>query len=79
VIFLSLIDRKVASASAYFVVGYQKFLSPYLGNNCRFHPTCSQYSLEALKSKGFVVGFLLAVWRIIRCNPFNSGGNDPVR
>lgn len=49
-----------------------------LGANCKFIPTCSQYALEAVQIHGVVIGMLLAVWRILRCNPFSKGGYDPV-
>ncbi len=58
--------------------GYQKFISPMLGDNCRFYPTCSAYAIEALQVHGVLKGSLLAVWRILRCNPFGRGGMDPV-
>lgn len=57
---------------------YQKAISPYLGANCRFRPTCSQYALEALLTHGLIRGWALAVWRILRCHPFARGGYDPV-
>lgn len=57
---------------------YQKNISPMLGANCKFIPTCSQYALEAVQIHGVVIGMLLAVWRILRCNPFSKGGYDPV-
>lgn len=57
---------------------YQNNISPMLGANCKFIPTCSQYALEAVQIHGVVVGMLLAVWRILRCNPFSKGGYDPV-
>ena len=57
---------------------YQKYLSPILGQNCRFHPTCSQYALEALKVHGAYRGSVLAVKRIIRCNPWGGSGIDNV-
>lgn len=57
---------------------YQKFISPSLGHNCLFLPTCSSYAIEALQVHGALKGLLLAVWRILRCNPFNTGGYDPV-
>jgi uncharacterized protein len=57
---------------------YQRFLSPLLGDNCRFHPSCSQYTVEALETHGVIRGSALAVWRIVRCQPFCRGGNDPV-
>lgn len=58
--------------------GYQKFLSPLLGDNCRFYPTCSAYAIQALETHGALKGGLLAVWRILRCNPFGKPGFDPV-
>lgn len=57
---------------------YQRFLSPLLGQNCRFHPTCSQYAIEALRTHGVLRGSALAAWRILRCQPFCRGGHDPV-
>ncbi len=60
--------------------GYQRSLSPLLGRRCRFHPTCSAYAIEAIEKKGLVRGMLLAVWRILRCNPWNRNcGFDPVQ
>lgn len=60
------------------VRGYQIMLSPYLGSNCRFAPTCSQYTIEALREHGVLKGSALAINRIRRCHPWNAGGNDPV-
>jgi len=57
---------------------YQRFLSPLLGQNCRFHPSCSRYAVEALQTHGALKGTLLSVWRILRCQPFCKGGFDPV-
>ncbi len=57
---------------------YQKWISPLLGQNCRFHPSCSQYAVEALRRHGVARGLMLAAWRILRCNPFCQGGHDPV-
>lgn len=57
---------------------YQRFISPLLGANCRFHPSCSQYAIEALEIHGIIRGTGLAIWRILRCQPFCDGGNDPV-
>ena len=48
---------------------YQKFISPGLGRNCRFSPSCSQYGIEAIRTHGCVKGLLLTAWRIARCNP----------
>lgn len=57
---------------------YQRFISPLLGHNCRFTPTCSEYAIQALMTHGAVKGSLLAAWRILRCNPFGRYGYDPV-
>lgn len=57
---------------------YQKYLSPLKSTKCPYYPTCSQYSLEAIQKYGAVKGGLLALWRILRCNPFSKGGYDPV-
>ena len=57
---------------------YRKYISPLKPPCCRFTPTCSAYAIEAFKKRGFFVGFILMVWRILRCNPFSKGGYDPV-
>jgi len=57
---------------------YQMTLSPYMGQSCRFTPTCSAYAIEALQKHGLLKGSLLAVYRILRCNPWCRGGYDPV-
>jgi putative membrane protein insertion efficiency factor len=57
---------------------YKKVISPFLGNNCRFYPTCSTYYMEALKKHGFFYGNYLGVKRVLRCHPLNPGGYDPV-
>ena len=58
--------------------GYQKHISPHLGHHCRFVPTCSEYAVQALQVHGPVKGLLLAVWRVLRCNPLGKFGFDPV-
>lgn len=58
--------------------GYKKFISPLLGDNCRFYPTCSVYAMQAIEIHGPVKGCILAAWRVLRCNPFCKGGVDPV-
>jgi putative membrane protein insertion efficiency factor len=45
---------------------------------CRFYPTCSQYGIEAIQKHGIIKGGIKTIWRIMRCNPWNKGGNDPV-
>jgi hypothetical protein len=57
---------------------YQVAISPFLGANCRYTPTCSQYAVDAIRRRGLLCGTGLALWRILRCNPFSPGGHDPV-
>lgn len=57
---------------------YQRNISPLHRPCCRFTPTCSQYAVEAITKYGAIKGTALAVWRILRCNPFCKGGYDPV-
>ncbi|MCI8556489.1 MAG: membrane protein insertion efficiency factor YidD [Lachnospiraceae bacterium] len=57
---------------------YQKYLSPMKSTRCPYIPSCSQYGLEAIQKYGAIKGSILAVWRILRCNPFSKGGYDPV-
>jgi putative membrane protein insertion efficiency factor len=58
--------------------GYQFALSPLLGNQCRFAPTCSQYAREAIERHGALRGSWLGLWRLLRCQPWCAGGVDPV-
>lgn len=59
---------------------YQKYLSFLLGTGkCRFYPTCSQYCIEAIKKKGVVAGLIMSIYRVLRCNPYSKGGEDPVK
>ncbi|MGN0217024.1 MAG: membrane protein insertion efficiency factor YidD [Bacteroidaceae bacterium] len=57
---------------------YRAFISPLTPPSCRFTPTCSQYAIEALHKHGPFRGLALAVWRILRCNPWGGSGYDPV-
>ncbi|MBV7440171.1 membrane protein insertion efficiency factor YidD [Weeksellaceae bacterium TAE3-ERU29] len=57
---------------------YQTIISPWLGGNCRYTPTCSQYAIEALKTHGFFYGIYLTVKRVLRCHPWGGSGKDPV-
>ncbi|OPC82039.1 membrane protein insertion efficiency factor YidD [Embleya scabrispora] len=61
-----------------FIRVYQWTISPMLGPVCRFYPSCSHYGYEAMSVHGAFKGTYLTVWRILRCNPWNSGGVDPV-
>lgn len=65
------------------LIGMIRFYRKYLSglkrySTCKYYPTCSQYGLEAIEKYGAFKGGLLAVWRILRCNPFSKGGYDPV-
>jgi len=75
-------DSPRVSLAARVLVGlvraYQATLRPFLGRQCKFLPTCSEYMIEALRMRGAVVGLALGLWRILRCNPFSRGGYDPV-
>lgn len=57
---------------------YKKFISPILPPTCRYYPTCSTYMIDALKKHGAILGLIMGISRIMRCNPFVKGGVDPV-
>ena len=63
----------------YFIRGYRYFISPLLGKNCRFHPPCSQYTIEAFEKLSLWKATLKSIWRIMRCHPISKGGYDPVK
>jgi uncharacterized protein len=58
---------------------YKKFISPALPGSCRFYPTCSEYAVTAVGKYGVLKGSIKSIYRIMRCNPFNKGGYDPVK
>tara|TARA_B100000161_G_scaffold249018_1_gene206286 strand:+ start:390 stop:629 length:240 start_codon:yes stop_codon:yes gene_type:complete len=58
---------------------YQFLVSPLLGNSCRYFPSCSEYSIQSLKTFGFFKGLYLSIKRILSCHPWNDGGFDPVK
>ena len=58
--------------------GYQIALSPFLGNSCRFYPSCSEYTYEAVKKYGVLKGMFLGGKRLLKCHPFHRGGIDPI-
>jgi putative membrane protein insertion efficiency factor len=62
----------------FFIILYQKLMSPWLPPTCRFTPSCSQYAKEALVRYGVIHGVFLAVRRVLKCHPFHAGGYDPV-
>jgi len=61
-----------------FIRGYQLIVSPWMPPSCRFEPTCSHYAIQAVRTHGPIIGMGLSLWRLLRCNPFFSGGADPV-
>ncbi|MBM7872166.1 putative membrane protein insertion efficiency factor [Clostridium pascui] len=60
------------------IKAYRKYISPLKRPCCRFYPTCSQYALDAINKYGALKGSFMSIKRILRCNPFNPGGYDPV-
>ena len=62
----------------WFILAYQKIISPLLGPSCRFHPTCSEYAKEAIEEHGILRGALLSLKRISKCHPLGGSGFDPV-
>lgn len=75
---LKRLSRSVVWVLCLPIVFYQRCISPFTPPSCRFTPTCSQYAIEALRKHGPIKGLLLAVWRILRCNPWGGSGYDPV-
>jgi len=73
------VSRVLVLTSSGLVKLYQRYVRIWFPPVCRFHPTCSDYALEALHKHGFFKGSALTVWRILRCNPFSTGGWDPVK
>lgn len=72
------VSRLPSQALILLVRAYQVTLSPLFGDCCRFHPSCSAYMIEALKTHGAAKGTLLGLWRVLRCHPFGAHGYDPV-
>jgi putative membrane protein insertion efficiency factor len=73
------VERCLARGAIGAVRLYQRFIGPLLPPVCRFQPSCSQYMIDAIRSKGLVVGIVKGSLRILRCNPLFPGGYDPVR
>ena len=74
----NLLVKSVRKLLIVFIRGYQYLVSPFLGNNCRFYPTCSSYAVEAVEKHGVFKGGWLAIKRLSRCHPYHEGGVDPV-
>ncbi len=77
--FLSVLVRLPRLLLVGLVRAYQLVLSPHLGNTCRFHPTCSEYAIQAFRQYGAVRGLILTVYRLGRCHPWGGHGYDPPR
>ena len=67
--------RAIATAP---IIAYRHLVSPLIGRRCKYEPTCSRYAVEAIREYGILRGFILAGWRLLRCNPWSYGGYDPV-
>lgn len=63
----------------YLIEKYQKYISPMLGANCKYYPTCSEYTKQAIEKYGALKGIFYGVKRIVKCNPFSKGGYDPLK
>ena len=70
--------RTYDGAVVFLIKFYRRFISPLKKPCCRFTPSCSQYAIDAVREWGVCFGISLALWRILRCNPFSAGGYDPV-
>jgi hypothetical protein len=68
----------MARILVWIVKAYQLVLSPFFGQQCRFYPTCSQYSVEAIQKHGALLGSYYTVRRLLRCHPWCDGGHDPI-
>lgn len=81
------ISKLLSRLAVFFIKIYQKTISFdhgvlkifYPNGFCRFHPTCSEYGVQAITKYGIIKGGLMTSWRVLRCNPWNKGGNDPVK
>jgi hypothetical protein len=73
---------KIRKAVSYIFIlpisAYRKFISPLFPQTCKYYPSCSAYAIEAYKKHGAVIGTVLTIWRLLRCNPFSYGGVDYV-
>ncbi|MCL2767798.1 MAG: membrane protein insertion efficiency factor YidD [Synergistaceae bacterium] len=67
-----------AKFAIFLIQCYKRFISPMLGHNCRFIPSCSEYAVEAYTKYGFIKGSYLTITRLLRCAPWGKGGYDPI-
>jgi putative membrane protein insertion efficiency factor len=72
------IERAVQTVLLAPVMVYQRVISPALPRRCKYEPTCSRYAVQAVREYGILRGLVLALWRLLRCNPWSHGGYDPV-
>jgi len=63
----------------YFIKFYQFSISPFIGSNCRFTPTCSNYAIQSLQEKGLIRGLFFSLKRLLKCHPWGGSGFDPIR
>jgi len=73
-----MLNKIITSPLILLIRGYQLVISPLLGSNCRFMPTCSEYAMESLKAYGLIKGTFLTVKRIGKCHPWGGHGYDPI-
>ena len=75
---MSILDAGLRGAFTLPIKLYQKTVSPLIGGRCKYHPSCSEYAVQAITKFGILRGLVLAGWRLLRCNPWSRGGFDPV-
>jgi uncharacterized protein len=74
----SRVSRALRAVAIAPITIYQRLISPAIPRRCKYEPTCSRYAVEAIREYGILRGAVLAVWRLLRCNPWSYGGYDPV-
>lgn len=77
-IIINFSGKALSGLAVYIIKFYQFFISPVLPAACRYYPTCSAYTIQAIKKFGFIKGGFLGAKRILSCNPYSEGGFDPV-
>lgn len=75
---VTIASNPLRTVLVWIVRGYQTFISPALPRSCKYHPSCSQYAVDAITQYGVARGLVLGAWRLLRCNPLSYGGYDPV-